>query len=89
MDGISYLAKLFIERNNIKKIGVVIGKIIDVVEEKQYVKVSILNSAIQKDKFYSLIQRFEKEDIGKEIVAIMTEDNQQLIVLGYCKQFLP
>ncbi len=89
MSDINYIAKLFKERNNINKIGTVIGKIVEVIEEKDYVKISILNGAIQKDKFYSLIDKYTKEDIGKQVIVIMTENNQELIVLGYFKEFLP
>lgn len=89
MSDINYIAKLFKERNNINKIGTVIGKIVEVIEEKSYVKISILNGAIQKDKFYSLIGKYTKEDIGKQVIVIMTENNQELIVLGYFKEFLP
>lgn len=89
MSDINYIAKLFKERNNINKIGTVIGKIVEVVEEKDYVKISILNGAIQKDKFYSLINKYTKEDVGKQVIITMTENNQELIVLGYFKEFLP
>ncbi len=89
MSDINYIAKLFKERNNINKIGTVIGKIVEVVEEKDYVKISILNGAIQKDKFYSLIDKYTKEDVGKQVIITMTENNQELIVLGYFKEFLP
>lgn len=87
--GIEYLAKLLKERENIKKIGTIIGEIVEVIEEKDYVKISILNGAIQKDKFYSLINKYKKEDIGKQVIVTMTEDNQELIVLGFFKEFLP
>lgn len=86
--GIEYLAKLLKERENIKKIGTIIGEIVEVIEEKDYVKISILNGAIQKDKFYSLISKYTKKDIGKQVIVTMTEDNQELIVLGYFKEFL-
>ena len=89
MSDINYIAKLFKERNNINKIGTVIGKIVEVIEEKDYVKISILNGAIQKDKFYSLIDKYTKEDVGKQVIITMTENNQELIVLGYFKEFLP
>lgn len=67
----------------------VIGKIVEAIPEKEYAKISILNGLVQKDKFYSLIQAFSIEDIGKEVIVCMTEDNQELIVLGYFKKFLP
>lgn len=89
MSDIKYIAKLFKERNNPNKIGVIIGKIVQVIEEKDYAKISILNGTVQKDKFYSLIQNFTNEDIGKQVIATMTEDNQELIILGYFKEFLP
>lgn len=91
--GIEFLAKELKKRNNEKKIGTVIGKIVEVIEEEsqpekqEYVKISILNGAIQKDKFYSLIQKFSKEDIGKEVVVSISENNQEMIVLGYFKEF--
>ncbi len=89
MSNIEYIAKLFKERNNISKIGTIIGEIVEVIEEKNYVKISILNGAIQKDKFYSLIEKYKKEDVGKQVIITMTENNQELIVLGYFKEFLP
>ena len=89
MSDINYIAKLFKERNNINKIGTVIGKIVEVIEEKSYVKISILNGAIQKDKFYSLIDKYTKEDVGKQVIVTITENNQEFIVLGYFKEFLP
>ena len=89
MNGAEYLAKLFKDRENKNKIGTIIGKIVEVIEEKDYVKISILNGAIQKDKFYSLIIKYKKEDIGKEVIITITEDNQEFIVLGYFKEFLP
>ncbi|WP_250277207.1 hypothetical protein [[Clostridium] colinum] len=89
MSDINYIANLFKERNNPSKIGVVIGEIVEVIEEKDYVKVSILDGTIQKDKFYSLIQKFTIEDIGKKVIVTMTENNQELIILGYFKEFLP
>lgn len=46
MSNIEYIAKLFKERNNISKIGTIIGEIVEVIEEKNYVKISILNGAI-------------------------------------------
>ncbi len=95
--GIEFLAKELKKRNNEKRIGIVIGKIVEVIEnvieeenelkKTEYVKISILNGAIQKDKFYSLIKKFSKEDIGKEVIVSITEDNQEMIVLGYFKQF--
>lgn len=91
--GIEFLAKELKKRNNEKRIGIVIGKIVEVIEEEnelkktEYVKISILNGAIKKDKFYSLIKKFSKEDIGKEVIVSITEDNQEMIVLGYFKQF--
>lgn len=89
MNSIDYLASLFKERNNPNKIGVVIGKIVEANEEEDYAKISILNGSVQKDKFYSLVQRFTKEDIGKQVIVSLTEDNQNFIVLGYFKEFLP
>ncbi len=89
MSDITYIANLFKERNNPSKIGTVIGKIVQVIEEKDYVKISMLNGAVQKDKFYSLIQKYTKEDIGKQVIVTMTDNNQELIVLGYFKEFLP
>ena len=89
MSDINYIAKLFKERNNINKIGTVIGKIVEVIEEKSYVKISILNGAIQKDKFYSLIDKYTKEDVGKQVIVTITENNQEFIVLGYFREFLP
>lgn len=86
---IEYIAKLLKERNNPSKIGIVIGKIVEVIEDKDYVKISILDGSIQKDKFYSLITKFTKEDIGKKIIVNVTENNQELIVLGYFKEFMP
>ena len=89
MSNIEYIAKLFKERNNISKIGTIIGEIVEVIEEKNYVKISILNGTIQKDKFYSLIEKYKKEDVGKQVIITMTDNNQELIVLGYFKEFLP
>lgn len=89
MSNIEYIAKLFKERNNVSKIGTIIGEIVEVIEEKNYVKISILNGTIQKDKFYSLIEKYKKEDVGKQVIITMTDNNQELIVLGYFKEFLP
>ena len=89
MSNIEYIAKLFKERNNFSKIGTIIGEIVEVIEEKNYVKISILNGTIQKDKFYSLIEKYKKEDVGKQVIITMTDNNQELIVLGYFKEFLP
>ncbi|MFR5004037.1 MAG: hypothetical protein ACLUCZ_16730 [Thomasclavelia ramosa] len=89
MSNIEYIAKLFKERNNVSRIGTIIGEIVEVIEEKNYVKISILNGTIQKDKFYSLIEKYKKEDVGKQVIITMTDNNQELIVLGYFKEFLP
>lgn len=89
MKGIEELAKLFKERDNITKIGTIIGKIVEVNEDNQNVKISILNGTIQKDKFYSAIESYKAEDEGKEVICIMTDNNQELIVIGFCTQIEP
>lgn len=85
--GVEFLVNELKKRDNKNKIGIVIGEIVDVKESKEYVKISILNGAIQIDNFYSLIHNFTEKDIGKQVIVSATENNQEMIVLGYFKKF--
>lgn len=85
--GVEFLVNELKKRDNKDKIGIVIGDIVDVEESKGYVKISILNGAIQTDNFYSLIHNFTEKDIGKQVIVSVTENNQEMIVLGYFKKF--
>lgn len=75
------------ERENKKKLGALIGKIEEVNEEKEEVTISFLEKQIIKKEFYSLIEIFTEKDIGKEVLAISTENNQEFFILGYFKKF--
>ena len=85
--GVEFLVNELKKRDNKNKIGIVVGEIVDVKEFKEYVKISILNGAIQTDNFYSLIYNFTEKDIGKKVIVSATENNQEIIVLGYFKKF--
>ena len=43
----------------------------------------------KKISFTLSIEKYKKEDVGKQVIITMTDNNQELIVLGYFKEFLP
>lgn len=86
------LAKLFKERNNIDKLGALVGEVVEVIEteeenKKNYTKISLLKGSIFIDKFKSIIKNFYIDDIGKKLLVVASDNNQQFFVVGYIEEF--